>query len=172
MDSSSPYDKSNERAVAEDELLALGGCILNLAGLYGGERQPRNWVSRVAKSKEDVKGKGALHLVHGEDVARGVIAVHEAFEAVDETVRGIRYMVTDLHVYDWWDLIWTWASEKKGKEEGDREDKLEYVKWVAELMVEEGVKALPRNEENLGRRLDGREFWQRMGILPAIGRVT
>jgi hypothetical protein len=30
------------RAIAEDELRDLGGCVLNLAGLYGGERDPKN----------------------------------------------------------------------------------------------------------------------------------
>ncbi|KAL8672331.1 MAG: hypothetical protein Q9168_003184, partial [Polycauliona sp. 1 TL-2023] len=46
MDRHSPIDLSSERAVAEQELLALMGtraCILNLAGLWGGERIPRNW---------------------------------------------------------------------------------------------------------------------------------
>ena len=56
-DCDSAYNKENERAVAEDELLELGGCVLNLAGLYGGERDPKNWVTRVAKTKEEVKGK-------------------------------------------------------------------------------------------------------------------
>src|SRR5438477_1016 len=31
----SPYNKSNTRAIAEDELLQLGGCVLNLSGLWG-----------------------------------------------------------------------------------------------------------------------------------------
>ena len=39
MDANSPYDTKNDRAVAEDTFKDLGGCVLNLAGLYGGERQ-------------------------------------------------------------------------------------------------------------------------------------
>ena len=39
MDANSPYDTENDRAQAEDIFLGLGGCVLNLAGLYGGERQ-------------------------------------------------------------------------------------------------------------------------------------
>ena len=39
MDSNSPYDTENDRAVAEDVFIDFGGCVLNLAGLYGGERQ-------------------------------------------------------------------------------------------------------------------------------------
>jgi hypothetical protein len=75
----SKYDISNERAIAEDEMLQLGGCILNLSGLWGGTRQPRNWVDRVAPTKDKLKAKTSLHLIHGYDVARAVIGVHRKF---------------------------------------------------------------------------------------------
>lgn len=157
---------ANQRAVAEDELLALrgaGACVLNLAGLYGGERQPRNWIARVAKSKGDVKGKGALHLVHGNDVARAVVGVVGRFEAVG----GKRWIVTDLRVYDWWDLIMSWGGQGTGTVEG-----MEYQRWVVELIKEEGVRALPREKEALGRVLDGRGFWEAIGSWPGEGRVA
>ena len=51
-------------------------CVLNLAGLYGGERQLRHWLPRVARSKEDAAGKGAVHMIHGRDVSRAIIAAH------------------------------------------------------------------------------------------------
>lgn len=76
----SAYDKGNPRAIAEDELLASGGCVLNLAGLWGGERMVRHWVDRVAGSKVMLRGKGSLHMIHGEDVARGIVAVHQSFK--------------------------------------------------------------------------------------------
>ena len=82
----SAYDKSNARAVAEDELLALGGCVLNLAGLWGGARQPRDWIDRVAATKGQLEGKTSLHMVHGVDVARGVVAVSRAFTAGERWV--------------------------------------------------------------------------------------
>ena len=76
----SRYDKENSRAIAEDELMKnVGGCVLNLAGLWGGERQPRKWIDRVAKTKEQLKEKKSLHMIHGLDVARGIIAVHKRF---------------------------------------------------------------------------------------------
>lgn len=75
----SRYDKSNARAIAEDELLQLGGCVLNLSGLWGGARQPRNWIDRVASTKEKLKEKTSLHLIHGHDVARAIVAVHRNF---------------------------------------------------------------------------------------------
>ena len=181
-DSDSAYDKSNARAVGEDELLhILGkrGCVLDLAGLYGGERQPRNWVTRVAKTKEDVKGKGAVHLVHGRDVARAIIATHISFDKVG----GKRWIVNDLHVYDWWDLILAWgkyAREKAISSQSleDRAEKtvgkedLQFEHWIVDLMAEEGVRALPRNNDTLGRVLDGRGFWEAVGEAPKEGRVS
>ncbi|EON68478.1 hypothetical protein W97_07688 [Coniosporium apollinis CBS 100218] len=169
-DETSPYDTSNARAIAEDELLThASGCVLNLAGLYGGSRDPKNWITRVAKTKAEVKAKGALHLIHGEDVARAILGVHRHFTP------GRRWIITDLHVYDWWDLIESWGAEARerarstmGEEEAE---KLEFVKWVGELMVEEGVRALPRDVETLGRRLDSREFWRTVGVWPSQGRV-
>ena len=168
-DCNSPYDKESPRAIAEDELLGLGGCVLNLAGLYGGERNPKNWVTRVAKTKEEVKGKKGLHLIHGEDVSRAIIAVHEKFTT------GKRWLLTDLRVYDWWDLIQDWGVDVKqsttDKSGGEVAENLQYAKWVVELMGEENLRALPRNAENLGRVLDSRAFWLEMDLWPSQGRV-
>ena len=50
-------------------------------------------------------------------------------------------------------------------------DGLRYEEWVAELMQEEGVRALPRPPERLGRVLDSRAFWREMGTWPVKGRV-
>ena len=181
-DSRSPYDKSNARAIAEDELLHVLGkraCVLDLAGLYGGERQPRNWVTRVAKTKEDVQGKGAVHLVHGRDVAKAIFGTHRSFPKVG----GKRWIVNDLHVYDWWDLIHAWGKYAREKAISSRnlegpaetnvgEEDLQFERWVVELMVEEGVRALPRDTTTLGRILDGRGFWDAVGEAPMEGRVS
>lgn len=70
------YDKNNGRAVAEDELLKAGGCVLNLAGLWGLDRHPSNWIKIVAKNKDECAKKRSLHLIHGEDVAHAILAVH------------------------------------------------------------------------------------------------
>lgn len=75
----SKYNKTDARAVAEDELMKLGGCVLDLAGLWGGQRQVRHWLDRVAKTKEQLSEKKSLHMIHGEDVARAIIAVHKNF---------------------------------------------------------------------------------------------
>ena len=168
VDRHSPYNNENPRAVAEDELLGLDGCVFNLAGLWGGERQPKNWVGRVAKTKEDVRGKASLHLIHGMDVARAVLAV-TSHTSMWKEARGERWMLTDGFVYDWWALMAGWADVKQ-EEDGDREPS-EFATWVYELMEEEGVKALPRSMETLGRCYDSREFWRTFGLAPLRARI-
>ncbi|KAI1261806.1 hypothetical protein F5Y18DRAFT_192942 [Xylariaceae sp. FL1019] len=172
QDDSSPYDQQNPRAIAEDELMAQASAsVLSLAGLYGAARQPRDWVTRV-KSKADLKAKGALHVVHGDDVARAVVALHRNFTPKK------RWLICDMHVYDWWDLTQDWAVQTLREAETGTsisKEKLqqqsELLQWVGELMQEEKVRALPRDTSAVGRRLDGRGFWQEMGIWPVHGRI-
>ncbi|TGJ83023.1 hypothetical protein E0Z10_g5739 [Xylaria hypoxylon] len=171
LDEDSPYDDTNPRAVAEDELMRCApAAVLSLAGLYGADRQPRNWVHRVVASKDDLKAKGALHVVHGEDVARAVVALHRQFTP------GKRWIVCDMHVYDWWDLVQDWAMQSLSAapgavSEAEMARQGELLAWVGELMVEEDVRALPRDTSSIGRRLDGRGFWTFMGIWPTQGRI-
>jgi nucleoside-diphosphate-sugar epimerase len=156
-DRHSAFDPANARAQAEAELLALldtRATVLNLCGLWGGARDPRHWVARVAPAKATLAGKGSLHMVHGADVARAVLAVH----ARPETARGQRWLVTDGRVYDWWDLAGAWG---KGDE----------PRWARELMREHDVRALPRAPEVLGRALDGREFWDAFALEPTRARL-
>jgi len=178
----SPYNTTSPRAEAEDELLRLHGCVLNLAGLWGGERDPSTWVGRVAKSLEDVRGKKSLHMVHGQDVARGVLAVMGKWE---EHARGQRWMVTDGFVYDWWALMAGWADvSSSSKTEGDDGKQVDQgrkgevdrrpsqqARWVFQLMQEEKIWALPRSMEALGRCYYGREFWETFGLVPLKGRI-
>lgn len=60
-DRHSPFDLSNARANAETELLSLSPgthtTVLDLSGLWGNKRHPRNWVGRVAPSKEALAKK-------------------------------------------------------------------------------------------------------------------
>ena len=167
-DDSSPYDTADERAVAEDELRALGGTSLNLSGLYGGTRVPRNWLPRLGQSKEDVRKRGAVHFIHGEDVARAIVAAHR------KPTPGKRWILADLRVYDWWDLIMSFSAMVDGGEEveGMEEKRQEFAKWVGELMEEEGIRALPREMGGLGRKLDSRGFWREHGLWPRHGRLA
>lgn len=168
----SPYNTSMPRAVAEDAVLKHGGCVLNLAGLWGGQRDPSTWVDRVAKTKEDVKGKKSLHLVHGLDVSRAIVAVIGNWEAA----KGQRWMLNDGFVYDWWALFVGWAEPKKQGDAGAAGDKVDdmpshQARWVFELMGEEKIWALPRSMEVLGRCYFGREFWDTFKLAPLKARV-
>lgn len=162
----SPYDTSNKRAIAEDELLKLGGSVLNLAGLHGGERDPRNWVDRVAKTKEDVKGKKSVHLIHGVDVARAIVAVMNKFDAA----QGERFMLTDGNVWDWWYLFSAWAEGACEDEDPTRKPSHQAT-WTHELMWEENVLALPRSMDILGRCYDSRDFWSTFKLAPLKARI-
>ena len=110
-------------------------------------------------------------MVHGADVARAVVGVYRK----REDMVGKRWLVTDLRVYDWWDLIQDWGAEvqRRAAERGGPEAAaaLEYTRWVGELMVEGGVRSLPRAPEALGRVLDSRAFWEAIGQWTGQGRV-
>lgn len=58
FDRHSQFNATNPRAVAEAELLGLPDTtVINLSGLWGGERSMRGYVSRVAPSKEALRNK-------------------------------------------------------------------------------------------------------------------
>ncbi|KAF7852704.1 hypothetical protein EAF04_010899 [Stromatinia cepivora] len=160
------YDIANDRAIAEDELLGLGGCVLNLSGLWGGERNAKHWIERVAGSKEMLNSKKSLHMIHGLDVSRGVVGVIGNWEKA----KGQRFMLTDLMVYDWWALILGYAGEID-EETGDGKMEDRQIKWVGELMKENNVRALPRSMDDLGRCYDSREFWESFGVMPVRSRI-
>ncbi|KAM7221985.1 hypothetical protein V8F06_002736 [Rhypophila decipiens] len=157
------------RTIAESELVSLGGCVLHLAGLWDGtKRVPSNWIDRIGPSKEAVRSKKSLHMIHGLDVARAILAVSQSDKAKwDEKCRGQRWMLTDGFVYDWWSLLLGWADVKK--EEGGEPTK--QAEWAYELMLEEGVRGLPRSMELLKRCYDTREFWSTFGLVPLKGRM-
>ncbi|KAK1776521.1 hypothetical protein QBC45DRAFT_419115 [Copromyces sp. CBS 386.78] len=175
-DRHSPYLTTDPRAQAEDELRrssVVDGMVLSLSGLWGGQRDPRNWVGRVAYSKEALRHKTSLHMIHGLDIARAVVRILESCEddnegekKWEENGKGQRWMLTDGFVYDWWSLLLGWATE--GKEDGEPS---EQAKWVMELMEEQGVQALPRSMELMGRAYNSREFWRTWGLVPVKARI-
>jgi len=159
------YDRHSDftptgRANAEVELLALSPSVapttvLNLAGLWGGQRVVRNWLPRIAPTKDALAGKGSLHLIHGLDLARAILAVHSDFPKA----AGQRWLLTDGRVYDWWDLASAWGADDSP------------AVWVRELMREQNIRVLPRNTEFLGRILDSRDFWYEFGLAPLRARL-
>lgn len=167
IDRKSEYDREKPRAIAEDELLALGGCVLNLSGLWGGQRHPRNWLDRVGKTKDQVRDKTSLHLVHGEDVAIAIVAVFERWS--ESKTAGQRWLVTDGFVYDWWSLFvrWSHPATLPGQDDTTPSEPSQQSRGVFELMErDDRVKALPRSSEVLGRCYDSREFWRTFEVSP------
>lgn len=84
-------------------------------------------------------------------------------------------MLTDLMVYDWWSLILGFAGELdvgNNNKINDSERAQKQIKWIGELMAEQGDRALPRDMETLGRCYDTREFWNTFGIMPTRSRVS
>jgi len=138
--------------------------VLNLAGLWGGSRSPHSWVTRVAPTKEALKDKGSLHLIHGIDVSRAILAIHTNISKA----AGQRWIITDGRVYDWWDLASAWGSSPTSAPHSSipSEERGPQARWVRELMMEQNVRALPRNHEDLGRALDSRDFWYEFGLSP------
>ncbi|KAG0150784.1 hypothetical protein CROQUDRAFT_652032 [Cronartium quercuum f. sp. fusiforme G11] len=179
IDRHSTYDRTNARAQSEDELLSLNQAVLepgpfpcfattvlNLCGLWGGERSIRNYVAKVAPSKDVLRNKSSIHMIHGLDVSRAIVAVAAAFKRA----AGERWMVTDQRVYDWWDLASAWGES--GLERRDTHVTLgKQAEWVADLMLEQFVQALPRTPEQLGRALDSREFWRTFELSPVRARL-
>jgi hypothetical protein len=166
------------RSVQETELFKhASATVLHLAGLWGGKRNPVHWVERIAPNKSALAAKagfaflhhnllisypsvslqGSLHLIHGEDVARSILAAHQNFDKL----AGQRWCLTDLRVYDWWELVSSWTPSARNVPEDPQ-------LWVKQLMGEQGIRALPRPMEQLGRTLDSREFWEVVGIAPGV----
>ncbi|THH31504.1 hypothetical protein EUX98_g2685 [Antrodiella citrinella] len=174
-DRHTPFNTANDRANGEQELLSLSPAspttVLNLCGLWGGDRSVKHWVGKVLPTKEALRNKGGIHMIHGLDVSRAILAVHRHFGRA----AGQRWLLTDLRVYDWWDLASAWGETKSIEKHPNAEERGEgrgpQPKWVKELMDEEGVKALPRGVEKLGRGLDSREFWTKFGLEPVKGRL-
>jgi hypothetical protein len=107
-----------------------------------------------------------VHLVHGVDVARAIVAVVTDWSLA----KGQRWMLTDGLVYDWWTLFLGWAEGADENEDAAREPSKQ-AKWVTELMWEENVLALPRSMEALGRCYDSRDFWATFKIAPLKARI-
>lgn len=170
IDRHSPINLGNKRAAAEEELLKLSGhesvrtTVLNLCGLWGGERSMRRYVSRIAGTKEQLRNKGSIHMIHGIDVARAILATAQA----KTEVYGQRWLITDLRVYDWYDLASKFGDA--GIEGGSGKPATgPQTQWVVELMDEQGLKSLPRTPEQLGRAMTSVDFWQAVGMWPVMG---
>lgn len=147
-----------DRTEAEDESIKkYGGTVLNLAGLWGGERQPRRFLQSVfGPNGERVISAFSLHLIHGTDIARLILKIREKMLSKEGLEPG-RWLVTDREVYDEWQLgLWEgWTNEATQEA-------------IRKTMKEQGIPELPRPKDQLKRWLDTSELWERFGIKPKV----
>lgn len=80
-------------------------------------------------------------------------------------------MVTDLFDYDWWSLILGFAGELD-QENGDDKRAETQIRWIGELMEEQGIRSLPRSVELIKPCYDAREFWRTFEIMPTRARLS
>jgi hypothetical protein len=55
-------------------------CVLDLPGLWGGQRSVRHLIPLVAKTKEALARRGSLSMVHGTDYSRVIVAIHSQWK--------------------------------------------------------------------------------------------
>ncbi|KAI7851589.1 hypothetical protein BDC45DRAFT_445264 [Circinella umbellata] len=158
-----PIDSSKDtsgRMNGEYVILKRGGTVLHLSGLWGAQRQPRNWVPRFA-TEQAIRGKllaRQLHLIHGKDVARAILSIHQQF---DKAI-GERWIATDGGCSDWIQLFLAWGSE-------------EQIKTARDLVNNDSVCRQTLGDGSLEdivarggvmSRLDSRDFWNTFQLHP------
>ncbi|KAG2230689.1 hypothetical protein BDF21DRAFT_355627 [Thamnidium elegans] len=155
-----PLDRSKDtgRMAAEDIVLQRGGTVLHLSGLWGDERQPKNWVPRFPTT-EAIRNKllnRQLHLIHGKDVARSILAVHDQFKS------GERWLITDNTCNDWIRLFLKWGSKEQIEIARDlaQNDK-ECHQALGEGTLEDIIRC-----GGVKPRLDSTEFWETFQLQP------
>lgn len=88
------------RAKGENALLAFNKgdkaetSVLCLAGLWGHGRSPRRFIARLAPTKEQLSKLTSVHFIHGHDVARALLAMHDMWDKA----RSERWLLTNERV--------------------------------------------------------------------------
>ncbi|KAI9266698.1 hypothetical protein BDA99DRAFT_506451 [Phascolomyces articulosus] len=149
------------RMNGEAVILKQGGTVLHLSGLWGGQRQPRNWVPRFA-TQQAIRGKlltRQLHLIHGKDVARAIVAVHQQFNKA----KGERWVATDGGCYDWIQLFLAWASDEQI---GIARDLAEEDNICRQALGDGSLEDIVARG-GVRPRLDSRDFWDTFQLEPS-----
>jgi hypothetical protein len=126
-------------------------------------RQPKGWVGYFT-TKDALKHKlldRQLHLIHGKDVARAILAVHLGVQKYSQ-LRAQRWILTDQRCYDWLRLFLAWASDDQIR---TLQHLLDYdqdiqKKWGRHQTLDRLVK------EGLKPRLDSKSFWDSFRLVP------
>ncbi|KAJ2332812.1 hypothetical protein GGH91_006081 [Coemansia sp. RSA 2671] len=148
------------RVEAEEYIIGNGGCVLNLAGLWGGDRVPEKWARFYGtkdKLRERLKDR-SLHLVHGADVARAIYAI---VTSTDRAARFAgRWLVSDDTVYDALQ-IFIGAEHIRGFVE-----ELLSETEVRELLSATRIDDIAVGPSAVTRRIDASHFWSQLQLKP------
>lgn len=68
--------------------------VLCLAGLWGHGRSLRRYVGKIAPTKEHLAQLGSVHIIHGHDLARALLAMHDQWNKA----AGQRWILTNERV--------------------------------------------------------------------------
>ncbi|KAJ2794589.1 hypothetical protein H4S07_006715 [Coemansia furcata] len=149
------------RVEAEEYVVgSCNGCVLNLAGLWGGDRVPEKW-ARFYASKDKLRNRlkdRSLHLVHGADVARAIYAIVGNSDKSSQFAG--RWLVSDEMVYDALQIFI------------GAEHIQEYLReLLEEAEVREMLSASKLDDIEMGpsavtKRIDASHFWSRLQLKP------
>ncbi|KAI8320614.1 hypothetical protein GQ54DRAFT_210809 [Martensiomyces pterosporus] len=148
------------RVEAEEYIIQeQNGYVLNLAGLWGGERAPDKW-ARFYTDKERLRNRledRSLHLIHGADAARAIYALVSYKGAV---LPAGRWLISDGRVHDVLQII---IQDERIR--GFVAELLE-EKPVQELLGADSVGLLGLGESAVTMRIDASHFWSDFGTEP------
>ncbi|KAJ1826319.1 hypothetical protein LPJ56_002238 [Coemansia sp. RSA 2599] len=146
------------RVEAEELIIkSFNGHVLNLVGLWGGERVPEKW-SRFYTEKEKLRNRlkdRSLHLVHGADTARAILAV---ISKPDPS--GGRWLVSDKRTYDMLEILIGDPRIRGFLEELLQEED------VRKLVGADKIDDIQMGESQVTLRIDSSHFWKQYEIEP------
>ncbi|KAJ1646749.1 hypothetical protein J3B02_001617 [Coemansia erecta] len=146
------------RVEAEELIIkTFNGHVLNLVGLWGGERVPEKW-SRFYTEKEKLRNRlkdRSLHLVHGADTARAILAVIKKPDP-----KGGRWLISDKHTYDMLEIL---IGDPRIRE--FLEDLLQ-EEDVRKLVGADKINDIKMGESQVTLRIDSSHFWKKYEIEP------
>ncbi|KAJ2456180.1 hypothetical protein EV183_000106 [Coemansia sp. RSA 2336] len=146
------------RAFAEECLInEYGGCVLNLVGLWGGKRVPREWSRFYTKDKlRNRLNDRSLHLIHGADAAR---AIRACICYKGELPAG-RWLVSDDRVYDMLQVMIGAEPIRMYLEELLQDEQIQ------SLLNARTVDEVRLGPSEVTKRIDSSHFWSHFDIQP------
>ncbi|WP_031435163.1 Rossmann-fold NAD(P)-binding domain-containing protein [Methylomarinum vadi] len=96
IDEDQPLDLTRERVVSEEWLRQQGATILVLAGIYGPNRQPQDWLRKGLIKTPDKR----VNLIHVDDI----VTITERLLDDDRNPRGERFNLADGEALLWRDI--------------------------------------------------------------------